>query len=265
MTIILSFDVGIINLSYCLIDSNNNNVIDWGIINLNNTYLCELCINNAIYFYNNIYYCKTHKPKQLINNYIELKEEKKYCNYIMKSGNICNKRGYYEDNNCLCKIHYNQFLKNNKVKLIKSCQEYDSIIKNLIIILDNKPELLKNTNHVIIENQPSFKNPKMKSIAITLYNYYLIRGVIDSSLSKVKFISPSNKLKNISEEDKELIKNTEKKKLYKLNKELSIKYCLNFINNNTELVNQFNNNKKKDDMADALLQCIYYMSTIKDT
>ena len=40
----------------------------------------------------------------------------------------------------------------------------------------------------------------MKSIASTIYDYYLIRGIIDkkisnSKITQVKFMSPSNKLK----------------------------------------------------------------------
>ena len=33
---ILSWDVGIKNLAYCLIDSENDKIMDWGIINLLN-------------------------------------------------------------------------------------------------------------------------------------------------------------------------------------------------------------------------------------
>jgi hypothetical protein len=41
-----------------------------------------------------------------------------------------------------------------------------------MIELEKRKSLL-NANYVVIENQPSFKNPRMKSIASTLYDYYL--------------------------------------------------------------------------------------------
>ena len=44
--------------------------------------------------------------------------------------------------------------------------------------LDAIPKLLE-ANVVVIENQPSIKNPKMKSVAETLYSWFLIRGIID--------------------------------------------------------------------------------------
>jgi hypothetical protein len=71
--------------------------------------------------------------------------------------------------------------------------------------LEKRVNLL-GANYVVIENQPSFKNPRMKSIAISLYDYYLIRGIIDKEITKsniqqVKFMSPSNKLKIASDGD----------------------------------------------------------------
>ena len=55
-------------------------------------------------------------------------------------------------------------------------------------------------DEILIENQPSLKNPNMKTIACILYSYFVMRGIIDKEKNKspikfVKFISPSNKLK----------------------------------------------------------------------
>ena len=271
---ILSFDVGIINLSYCLIKKENNTpvILDWGVINIcDDNIICNLCDTHAIYYNINLtntkcYYCKSHKPITLEYNEVETKDTK--CIYKNKNDTVCNKIAYYcckNDNTNLCKIHYKQHLKNNISKTIKkSNQDYDTTIKNLVTILDNKLYLLDNTEHVIIENQPSFKNPKMKSIALTLYNYYLIRGAIDGNVKKVKFISPSNKLKLIDDIDKEKLKTIDKKHSYKLNKKLSIDYCNRFIKDDDKWKCFFNNNKKKDDLSDSLLQCLYYISINKE-
>jgi hypothetical protein len=48
---------------------------------------------------------------------------------------------------------------------------------------------------VLIENQPSLKNPNMKTIATLLYSYFVFRGIIDkektkSKIENIKFISP---------------------------------------------------------------------------
>lgn len=268
--IILSFDVGIIHLSYCLLTKKLiNNKLDWSIIEWNNINLTKndsyICKCGLKAFYTNIinnnqyYYCKTHSKNinlinPLFNNiFDENNNEYNLCSYINKNKIQCNKIGKNIIKNCenntnYCKIHANQYYKNilklQEVKKIPSknidSNNYDNLKYNLILELESRPNLLK-ANYVIIENQPSFKNPRMKSVATTLYDYYLIRGIIDKSINlsniiSVKFIAPSNKLKLINENDtKSLIENkANKSKIYKLTKDLGIKYCMNIINNYSE-------------------------------
>ena len=75
----------------------------------------------------------------------------------------------------------------------------------------------------------------MKTISGCVYDYYMIRGIFDkertkSTITSVRFMSPSNKLKLADAGDtKELIKvkaNNDETKSYKLTKSLGIKYCL---------------------------------------
>ena len=90
------------------------------------------------------------------------------------------------NNNVLKKI--------NKVNASKA--PIDEIKMNLITELDKKT--FENIDYVVIENQPSIKNPKMKSVAETLYSWFLIRGIVDKEITNLKnihYLSPSNKLK----------------------------------------------------------------------
>jgi len=104
----------------------------------------------------------------------------------------------------------------------------------------------------------------MKSISISLYDYYLIRGIIDkeitkSNIKKVKFMSPSNKIKLA--EDGELNKIVLAKNesvAYKLTKDLSIKYTKELIKHLPNWLDFLNQQKKKDDLCDAFLQGAYY-------
>ena len=65
---------------------------------------------------------------------------------------------------------------------------------NLIKCLDARKDiLLQNVDMVLIENQPTFKNPTMKSVSDTIYTWFMIRGIIDkdinnSIITDVKFI-----------------------------------------------------------------------------
>ena len=191
---------------------------------------------------------------------------------IKKSKYICTLNNESTE---LCTIHskqkYKNYVKNITFKPFKvknsNTLNFDDIKMKLMMELENRPTLLK-TNGVVIENQPSFKNPRMKSIASTIYDYYLIRGIIDkektgSLISTVKFMSPSNKLKLADIGDtKELIKvkATDESKSYKLTKSLGIKYCLELIKHLPNWITFFNENKKKDDLADAFLQGVYFMN-----
>jgi hypothetical protein len=284
--------VGVINLSYCLLTKKlfNNKldweILDWGIINLtdrdNIKCHCGLPAKMSNITDNIInYYCKKHSK----NINIDIKPFETYylknntnnkCSYKNKNENICNKKALLlknDDNTTFCTTHAKQLYKlemnNNKVKPFKfkssKLLNFDDVKYNLIMELEKRTNLL-NCDNVVIENQPSFKNPRMKSIASTIYDYYLIRGIIDKNITKstiksVKFMSPSNKLKLATEGDSKLLvkaKNTDDTKAYKLTKSLGIKYCSEMIQHLPHYLGLFNSMKKKDDMADSFLQGAYF-------
>jgi hypothetical protein len=284
--IVLSFDVGIIHLSYCLLHKKDNkwDILEWNNIDLSNRNngICE-CGNKASY--TNIvndkinYYCKIHARNVNIeeidfNNIFNI-DNTQLCCYNVKD-NKCNKKSKFCNNyNFYCNTHAKQLhkninknleLKEIKIKNIKQLV-FDDVKYDLIMELEKRPQLLK-ANYVVIENQPSFKNPRMKSIASTLYDYYLIRGIFDKNITKsninsVKFMCPSNKLKLADDKDsKELVKlkNTNESKSYKLTKSLAIKYCSELISHLEDWKLFFNSNKKKDDLADSFLQGVYFYS-----
>jgi|UniRef100_A0A6C0ECV1 hypothetical protein len=314
--LILSFDVGVVNLSYCLLTKNtfDNNKLNWDIIEWNNIDLTnrnnEKCHCGLKAFYTNtinnkiFYYCKKHSKNLNLN--IESfedcfdkclnnkKSDNSYkCCHILKSKDntkYCDKYAQYKQKNHLnsdsaiepnidnnkyyCTIHAKSYI-TNKTKLLdlknfkiknSSCLNFDDLKYKLIMELENRPSLLL-ANYVVIENQPSFKNPRMKSIASTIYDYYLIRGIIDksrikSNINQVKFMSPSNKLKLADNNDTNEIIKVKKTdndaKTYKLTKSLGIKYCTDLIKHLSEWLSYFEKHKKKDDLADSFLQGVYF-------
>ena len=298
--IVLSWDVGIINLAYCLfeVEGEKWEIKDWGIINLTNrdSLKCVTCGNNASCFTDingksqeEQYYCKKHIPKDLVPPKFELnfKElEKKNCikcqwggeqSVINTNAKECIKVCKYVHNDSiyLCTAHtkcYDKKIKDSyKVKPLKrkavGAIDIDVLKIELIKKLEERKDFLS-ADSIIIENQPSMKNPKMKAIASTLYDYFLIRGIFDkkhnnSKIKKVKFMSPSNKLKVANENDtKKLVKiKGNEAKTYKLTKSLSVKYCRELIetNESNKWLDLFNNHKKKDDLADCFLQGLYFI------
>lgn len=235
---VLSFDVGIKNLAYSIleydIETKNIKLIEWNLINFS-----------------------TFEE-------VELK-----CQNIMKTGKLCNKKckKYVLDpNNNECKIGYCGMhikkIKCDKIFTIKKLNinkiPIATLMNNLVIALDDINKKIIDIDEVIIENQPALKNPKMKTIQTTIYNYFLIRELIDNKNTRIKNIiqfSASNKLKAYNGPE---IKSKKKDK-YNINKELSIEYTKYLLRNEEEHMIKFNDNSKKDDLADSYLQGLYYI------
>lgn len=284
---VLSWDVGIINLAFCLIDYNKETkdykILDWDIINLTDRakMKCTECNANPSYYQvlTEKYYCKNHSKLAMITppefNALFVSCIDSICCFEGK--NVCGKTSKYKLNKDnvenYCNTHAKSKYKSycNEYKLINHTKKgidkmsMDDFLLKLIKELDKRPNLL-NCEAVFIENQPTMKNPRMKTISVTLYNYYIIRGVIDkhisnSPLKQVHFMAPSNKLKLADNGDKaELVKvknNDDESKTYKLTKSLGVKYCLEMIKQFPEWVEKFNSHKKKDDLADCFLQGMY--------
>jgi hypothetical protein len=221
---ILSFDVGIKNLSFCLL--NKSTIEDWGILNICTDDVCDhcnaktgiRCDKSAKFVRNNFQVCSAHKK---LKQYSDKKFKK-----VSKKNNPMLDQG-----------------------------------KCIVETLDNKHNFL-DVDLVVIENQPALKNPTMKSIQMILYSYFLVKGVTnnESSIESIEMINARNKLKAYTGPP---IK-CEIKDRYKRTKFLGIEYCKTMIMNPLQediWVNLFKTSKKKDDLADAYLQGIYVLKS----
>jgi hypothetical protein len=196
---IISFDVGIKNLAYCICDEKMT-IIKWDILDLLNVdNKCSFCDKNADLLFYKYKMCKDHKGKinEVKEPCVEITDKKSTSECVS-----CGKAAKCKlGNSFLCNVHRKSFeTKNYKVKETNvSCDKISTaqFKYNLVSAIDKLPELL-DIDVVLIENQPSFKNPKMKAIADTLQAYYLIRGVFDKkkfNLEDIHLIAPSMKLK----------------------------------------------------------------------
>ena len=222
---ILSFDVGIKNLAYCLLDDKDNTIEDWGILNISIDPQCQhvnkknkvQCDKSSKFVSNNFCLCSSHKQLKCYKD-LHFKGIKKDKNPILSMGN------------------------------------------NMVQILDTKSNLLE-VNNVLIENQPALKNPTMKTVQMILYSYFLINGVnkSDKPLDNIEMINARNKLKVYKGPPIECkIKNK-----YNKTKYLGIQYCKYMINENDKIDqkyrDKFENSKKQDDLSDAYLQGMYWI------
>ena len=288
---ILSWDVGIKNLAYCQILKENDTfkIEKWGVINLSeNEKVCcyttktgSVCGKNARFNVINkddkkflhfsektsFYTCKLHSEKFEPSFWTLSKVHKCLkCGADSYKGLKGNSNEY-----SWCKIHYEKgkekTLKQIKFKKIgvTSCtkQPIQLTANKLYNILDENQKDFLNVSEVLIENQPSLKNPSMKTISALLLGYFVIRGIsekdeTDSNIEFVRFISPSNKLKiNNKTTTKVLKKGKEDNKVYKMTKKLGVKYCQSLISKeDNKILEKY---KKKDDLCDAFLQGFQYL------
>ena len=260
---ICSFDVGIKNLAYCIISKSDNKftIEKWGIINLvsDKDYKCGslmdkkniICNKKASLCGTDIdgkvhYYCGTHKSKYVpfksnwdttfVTPIDEIEIKNKHpCGFILSKKQIeCGKASHYiSDTTYYCNKHKKEIIdkikKDTSLKKIKKTKCTNSNIQDLSYTMYTKLDEIKellDINEVFIENQPSLKNPTMKTISSLLFGYFVLRGNIDTKNKvQVKFISPSNKLKADSDKIEDIIKKiTKEDKIYSIIGKLIEKY-----------------------------------------
>lgn len=248
--IILSIDVGIKNLAYCCfkIDNNNYSIISWDVVDLTKTFIykCNKCNKNACLYIDKLYYCKKCQKKNklvIFDNKINFKK--------MKLSEILQ---FIKDNNIDVGIETNKlklleitrnYVNNNMLQQIKKEKnniDFIEIGKNLKEIFDDRFSSI-NINKVLIENQIGPLAVKMKTLQGMIAQYFIM-----NKINNVQFISSINKLKEFSNNEKVS---------YKERKLKSVEICEDYIDEENKLF--FKSHKKKDDLADSLLQGIYYI------
>ena len=152
-----------------------------------------------------------------------------------------------------CTIHTKKYKKKKKMN---TSRDIFNLSKIMINELNLKEDFL-NHEVICIENQPALKNPTMKTVQMILYSYFMIEGATkDTPVEQVHMINARNKLKVYKGPEIEC-KFTDK---YKKNKYLSVEYTkLMILEEDNKFIDLFTTCKKKDDLADAYLQGIYFI------
>ena len=152
-----------------------------------------------------------------------------------------------------CTTHTKKYKKKKKMN---NDRDIFNLSKIMINELNSKEDFL-NHEVICIENQPALKNPTMKTVQMILYSYFMIEGVTkETPVEQVHMINARNKLKVYKGPEIEC-KFTDK---YKKNKYLSVEYTkLMILKEEKKFIDLFTTCKKKDDLADAYLQGIYFI------
>ena len=264
---ILSIDVGMKCLGYCLLTTGENYDIEkWGILDLcqQQDYKCcgkvkkknSPCGKKAKYHSNSEYFCKIHAKKH--NFKIPANELKHICikkAKVEELKQICKKYSIYTDTKKLKKVEYQELifkeLENNYLSFVPTVKTssismvtygqrmklgFETLLKDVVI------------DRVIVENQIGPLALRMKTLQGMIMQHF-----IEKNCPIIEEISSANKLKDYL---------TKKKTKYSERKKLGItvtKTILTENDNLTEWLPLFLEHKKKDDLADSLLQGIWYI------
>jgi|688.fasta_scaffold02705_9 hypothetical protein len=276
---LISFDIGIKNMAYCIfsLESNTLKILKWDILNLmneeekvqQNTCTCLLknkkqCTKIATYKKGENYYCKKHSLEQKEwmlptkeNTATSIKKLK-----LQDLREMANKWSIVTETSkpqLLEKI-IDHITKNTLEKIEKpinkKTQDMDliQIGKNMTKLLNEIPNI-ETMTHIIMENQISPIATRMKTIQGMLAQYFIMKCQQETSI--IEFISSANKLKGFF---------PTQKSSYKENKENSIVICSKIIESNEclhEWIEIMKTHKKKDDLYDAFLQGIWYLRNNK--
>ena len=218
---ILSFDVGIKNLSFCLL--NEGVIEDWGILNICTDDICDHCTKDG-----------------------------KRCDKSVKF--VC-------DGFQVCVVHKKlKSYADKKFKKVSKKHNPMLGQGKCIVEKLQKKDIFLDVDLVVIENQPALKNPTMKSIQMMIYTYFLIQGVCsdNSNITSIEMINARNKLKAYTGPKIDCDIKDKYKRTKFLGIEYC-KHMIQESKQDEQWLDLFTQSKKKDDLADAYLQGMYVL------
>jgi hypothetical protein len=273
---IVSFDIGIKNLAYCIftISKDSLTIRDWNVINLldlsgstSSVPLCNcqkaksgICGKKAAYFFQDSFYCNVHSknsgkllPTKATSmpaiKKLKVDELAQFCaNHFIsvspqdKKSAVLEKVQTHFEKNTLKPIPKIKKTNANQIHLV-------DIGKRVKTNFDVKFQpYMKELTHVILENQISPIAGRMNTIQGMVAQYFIMKT--DDLI--IDFISSAGKLKGLA-----INETTD----YKTHKKDGIHFCTQFLEANLQMTHfrsVLESSAKKDDLADCFLQGIYY-------
>lgn len=270
---ILSFDVGIKNLAYCLFDTSGQTILDWTVADLcNDKRSCthEFCDKTASYFKHSDYFCTKHArefittntsyrlPDTRINTDVIMTSAAAKVKAIATSFDIkTNKVPIAEIRQLVC-----DYIESNLLECVttRSAKDIDlvEIGRNMDAHFRNRfsVDKLPQPNIVLIENQISPIANRMKTIQGMIAQFF-ITHFVDSKIP-IHFVSSSNKLKEFVDSKTTTTYEERKKMGIAVTNDLLDQH----IENKAKWAESFAKHNKKDDLADSYLQALWYTRAV---
>lgn len=254
---VLAFDIGIKNLAYCITE-NSKNVVDLqncNILEPVEVEHCFMCKAKASYSVGSNVFCKRHIPgthsplKDLEGKYIIKLPPIKDLKEIAKR-NKCTVNGTTRDKyiEALCTKFALPYIQKKQANASKISLEliHDALRK----FVQEKWSLFSGCTHVLLENQPVFKNPHMKSVQVLLFATLREKYLSNSQHPEFHLVHAKKKVMDAESGDEGYAERKQKSE-DRLRQLFESKQVIN-----TELYETWKKAKKRSDMADALCMCV---------
>jgi hypothetical protein len=248
---LVSFDVGLRNLAYCILEGKTRNdvkILDWNLIDVmaeeKGIQKCMKCASIATWKKGDNYCCTKHKSKE--KTYTKTNLMKMTIQELQILGLSLNIGGKTKKE-CTEKL-YEHFSQNSWKRCVKSCKA-GSVVNLAPLIhksLLSREKLWKGSNLIIFEQQP---DKRMMAVQAMMHMWFICQGY------EVKAVSAVHKLTNI-------ITLEDSTNTYKGRKKTGILHA-------TELVplkwkTYMLKHPKKDDLADCFLQGLWKLENFKN-
>lgn len=281
---VVSIDVGIKNMAFCVLSTEEeatSKVETWDIINVaeETPKKCIHCAKHttAKFKKNDMFYCLKHAKaeKQYIIPTAELKpatiNKQKIAQLLILADKykIAFDKEKTKKPELLSLIHtyMNERCFEKAVEVNASNVDLITVGRNIQKKFDAIFHSISHEiTHVIIENQISPIANRMKTIQGMVAQYFIMKN----PAIVIEFISSSNKLKTVEKDTTEDTDDedggcdeTDNKTSYASRKKKGVAVCLHLLKDYETMTTYLKTHKKKDDLADAFLQGMWYINKHK--
>lgn len=253
MVKVLAFDIGIKNLAFCVLEGTHVHALEN--VNLLDPVMavtCISCTSNASCQVNDQPYCKRHVPKshsilpELMTK--KLPVHKRLKELVQEHG--CETDGKTKEK-CVEALQTKFVFPFIQPKQANASHVSLEIIHDALrSFVQSKWEQFSDCTHVLLENQPAFKNPHMKSVQVLLFATLREAFLTHSQTPAYHFVHAKKKVQDAEKGDAGY--NERKSKSEARLVQLFDSHTID----NSVLYEEWKRAKKKSDMADALCMAV---------
>jgi len=268
MSPILAFDIGIKNLAWCCLEKKEDKyyIIGWDNYNLlsessniipgKQKITCSKCSLKGLYSSNEVFYCSRHCPishppiRDPSGNLLKKLPTLTVCRSILNTITLPHKTPAKKED-----VH-NELAKffSLPIPVLKVSKAPDAgltdIHTSIQKLVKQHSDLWSKCSVILLENQPAFKNPTMKSVQILLFA--TLRDMLHTPTPPLKLVHAGKKVQGAVKGDA----GYKDRKLGSEDRVVTFLKDPHLMKDSYDWQTTWSSASKKSDLADALCMCI---------